>query len=80
MTAWQWFLHHFGIDDTTGAWYAFWSGFGSDLGEVTLVVAVIAWYRHHTCHVKGCRRMGHPDPEHGHPICHRHQPKLGKDD
>lgn len=50
----------------------FYGGIGSDLGEVTLVGAVVLAYRHHNCYVPRCLRLGHIDPEHGHPACKRH--------
>jgi hypothetical protein len=77
--AWRWFLHYTGSDNPSGPWYGFWSGFGSDLGEVTLIGAVLAGARHRNCHFKGCWRLGHPDPEHGHPVCRGHQAKLAKE-
>ncbi len=66
-------------DVTDGEGYAFWSGFGSDLGEVTLVGIVTgglaAFWTKHNCHVHHCWRLAwHPDPEHGHPVCKRHHP------
>ena len=67
-----WLLIHLGIKDVSGPWYAFWSGFGSDLGEITLVGAVLAAYHHKKCVAKGCKRLGHADPEHGHPACRKH--------
>lgn len=30
-----------GIDDVTGPWYAFWSGFGGDLGEFAIAFGII---------------------------------------
>ena len=52
-------LHVLGVDDLGGPWYGFWSGFGSDLSEVTglFAVAYIFW-RKHNCHAKGCWRIG----------------------
>lgn len=73
---WHWFLHFTGADNVSGPWYGFWSGFGSDIGEVTLIAAVLGAARHKNCHVKGCWRLGHSDPEHGHPVCRRHQFKF----
>lgn len=79
-------LHHalnlvfnwFGISGT-GSHYGFWSGAGSDLGEVTLLAAVIAGYRKINCHTKGCLRIGrHELPVHDHLVvklcakCHPH--------
>jgi hypothetical protein len=58
--------------------YNFWSGIGSDLGEVTLLTAVLATYWHHTCHVSRCWRLGRFD--HGHlKLCAHHHPLVPKD-
>lgn len=46
-------LRILGVDDPSGPWYGFWSGFGSDLGEFALVATV--WH-HLNCHEKGCWR------------------------
>lgn len=75
---WHLFLHYTGSDNVSGPWYGFWSGFGSDIGEVTLIGVVVAGYRHRNCHVKGCWRLGHPDPEHGHPACRHHHSQSAK--
>jgi hypothetical protein len=40
-------------------WYNFWSGFGSDLGEIVLLAAIYQVYKKHNCHVTGCARIGH---------------------
>ena len=60
-----------------GQGYQFWSGIGSDLGELSILIAITAfvwgWYRVHNCHVKGCKSiLTHPDPAHGWPACRRH--------
>lgn len=58
-----------------GDGYQFWSGIGSDVGEITMVTALYIWIKTHNCHVRGCWRLkwhGHPD--HGHPVCRRHHP------
>ena len=62
-----------------GAGYQFWSGIGSDLGELTIVAAIatpaIMFYRRNNCHVKRCWRLQwHRHPETGHPVCHHHHP------
>lgn len=75
---WHWFLHWTGSDNVSGPQYGFWSGFGSDIGEVTLVGAVLAAARHKNCHVKGCWRLGHIDPDHGHPACRRHHSRADR--
>ena len=62
-------------------YYNFWSGFGSDLGEVTLISAVgIGVYtgvRKVNCHAKGCWRIGH-HPLDGTPyvLCRHHHPHV----
>ncbi|MDE3086385.1 MAG: hypothetical protein KGJ77_06430 [Acidobacteriota bacterium] len=62
-------------------WYNFWSGFGSDLGEATLISAVcIGVYtgvRKVNCHTKGCWRIGH-HPLDGTPyiLCRHHHPSV----
>ncbi len=72
---WHLFLHWTGSDNVSGPYYGFWSGFGSDLGEVALLGSMIALFRHRNCNVKGCWRLGHIDPEHGHPACRKHHSK-----
>jgi hypothetical protein len=58
--------------------YNFWSGIGSDLGEVTLLTAVLAAYWHHTCHVSRCWRLGRF--AHGHlKLCAHHHPLVPND-
>lgn len=62
-------------------YYNFWSGFGSDLGEATLISAVgIGVYtgaRKVNCHTKGCWRIGH-HPLDGTPyiLCRHHHPDV----
>src|SRR5215472_19120722 len=60
-----------------GLGYQWWSGMGSCLSYISgPTIALTAWWHHKNCHVRGCWRKGHPDPEHGHPVCRRHQPNL----
>jgi hypothetical protein len=62
-------------------YYNFWSGFGSDLGEATLITAVgVGVYtgvRKVNCHTKGCWRIGHHRLE-GTPyiLCRHHHPDV----
>jgi hypothetical protein len=62
-------------------YYNFWSGFGSDLGEATLISAVgIGVYtgvRKVNCHTKRCWRIGHHALE-GTPyiLCRHHHPSV----
>jgi hypothetical protein len=69
---WHLFLHLSGSDNVSGPWYGFWSGFGSDIGEVSLLGALITTARHKNCHVKGCLRLGHIDPAVAAPACKKH--------
>ncbi len=71
-TAWSTYVAH----PLKGNGYQWWSGAGSDLGEATILGAMLGWYRHHNCIETGCWRPGHPDPDHGHPVCRKHQDKL----
>lgn len=52
-----WLLHVLGVDDASGSWYLFWSGFFAD---VTIFAAVGIWLSRHRCHESGCWRLGHP--------------------
>src|SRR5205085_8416328 len=55
--------------------YQFWSGIGSDVGEVTLLGVAVVWWRTHNCHVHRCWHISwHPHPVHGHPVCRKHYP------
>ena len=78
----HWFALHTGIiHGGPDQYYNFWSGFGSDLGEATLIDAVgIGVYtgaRKVNCHTKGCWRIGHHVLE-GTPyiLCRHHHPGV----
>jgi hypothetical protein len=55
---WHWLLSVTGVNDEAGRWYAFWSGFGANFGEVTLLAGVLAAWHRVNCHTKGCPRIG----------------------
>lgn len=64
-----------------GLGYQFWSGIGSDFGQITLITGLIAaavgWYFHHQCHVEApnnCKRLGHRVPGTAHFACREHHP------
>lgn len=42
----------------SGKWEAFFSGPGSDIGEVALIGGLIGAWHKVNCHVKGCPRIG----------------------
>jgi hypothetical protein len=78
----HWFALHTGtLHGGPDVYYNFWSGFGSDLGEATLISAVcIGVYtgvRKVNCHTKGCWRIGH-HPLEGTPfiLCKHHHPHV----
>jgi hypothetical protein len=77
----HWAAIHTGTSDESGIYYGFWSGFGSDLGEATLITAVgVGVYtgaRKVNCHTKGCWRIGHHVLE-GTPyiLCRHHHPGV----
>jgi hypothetical protein len=78
----HWVALHTGIiNGGPDHYYNFWSGFGSDLGEATLITAVgVGVYtgvRKVNCHSKGCWRIGHHALE-GTPyiLCRHHHPGV----
>lgn len=44
-----------GLDNVSGRWYAFWSGFGGDL---PIFAGLGAFVLHKNCHTPGCWRLG----------------------
>lgn len=73
---WHWLLNVTGIHigPNGNPWYNFWSGFGSDLGEVILLGSVITLYRRHKC--TNCWRLAHHRVQGTHyKTCHKHATK-----
>jgi hypothetical protein len=68
---WHLLQHWLGLDNGTGAWYLWWSGFEGDLTQLAILGTLINVYRHHRC--KTCWRIGH-HPVIGTPYktCHKH--------
>jgi hypothetical protein len=78
----HWFAVHTGtLHGGPDIYYNFWSGFGSDLGEATLIsavcVGVYTGVRKVNCHTKRCWRIGH-HPLDGTPyiLCRHHHPGV----
>jgi hypothetical protein len=78
----HWFALHTGtLHGGPDIYYNFWSGFGSDLGEATLIsavcVGVYTGVRKVNCHTKRCWRIGH-HPLDGTPyiLCRHHHPSV----
>ena len=76
---WHDILNFFGVINEGGKGYGFWSGVGSDIGEVALIGAVIAAYRRHNCHVRRCWRLQR-HPVEGTPwiVCRKHHPTINQ--
>ena len=77
---WRWLLDFSGTRPSgSGYWYNFWSGFGSDIGEVAIIGGLVQIYRQHNCHVKGCARLGkHEYDMDGtkFKLCRKHHPAI----
>ena len=71
---WWWIEVHTGTVNESGPYYGFWSGFGSDLGEATIVGAVLSGYRHHNCHTDWCPWLGHKVDGTPYVACPKHHP------
>ncbi len=74
---WWWIEVHTGTVNESGPYYGFFSGFGSDLGEVALIGGIWMGLRKINCHVKGCPRIGHYEVK-GTPykVCRKHHPDV----
>jgi hypothetical protein len=74
-----WLYVHFGVKGF-GPYYGFWSGAGSDLGEASLLIAILAamWhmFRVHNCEVHHCWRIGRHKTLVGHCVCRKHHPDM----
>ncbi|MDE2469867.1 MAG: hypothetical protein KGL35_14290 [Bradyrhizobium sp.] len=72
----HWLAHFLGLDNLSGPFYGFWSGAGSDITELALIGGLIAAYRKHNCHIKGCWRIGKRNVDGTSLIvCHKHHPE-----
>lgn len=75
----HWLAIHTGTVDEPGPYYAFWSGFGSDIAEVGLLSAVATTayqtVKKYNCHEPRCWRIGnHPAAGGRFSLCYRHHP------
>lgn len=75
----DWLRVHLGIVNEAGPYYAFWSGFGSDLAEISILgaigTAVYQLVKKFNCHQPGCWRIGnHPAAAGQFMLCYRHHP------
>jgi hypothetical protein len=75
----HWLAVHTGTVNESGPYYGFWSGFGSDLGELTLVGAIMTSTYHaaraNNCEQHRCWRIGRHKTAAGHRVCRKHHPE-----
>ena len=74
-----WLGHILGLDDSSGSWYLWWSGFGANFGELTLIAGLVALLRKHNCETHRCWRIGRhqwidPTTDLRHTLCRKHHP------
>ena len=74
-----WLQHVLGLDNGSGGWYLFWSGFGANFQELAIVVGVLHYVRKANCHQHGCWRVGrHPlKDQPAVKLCRKHHPEGG---
>jgi hypothetical protein len=80
----HWLAIHTGTVNEPGDYYGFFSGFGSDLGEYTVVAVLLAGlvhtFKRHNCREHKCWRIGiHTFADKDgqvHPVCRRHHPTM----
>jgi hypothetical protein len=76
LSSWGYLLHPY-----VGNGYQFWSGIGSDIGEVAIIGGLISIYRKGNCHQQHCWRMSHHDYEVDgvtYRLCHKHHPSANE--
>lgn len=72
-----WLSHLIGVDNPSGRWELFWSGFGSDIAEFGLLGALVAGLRSRNCHIHRCWRFGHHEVVVDgvtYKVCRKHHP------
>jgi hypothetical protein len=77
----HWLQVHEGIINEAGPYYGFWSGFGSDLAEFSILGAIATGIyqlvKKYNCHEPGCWRIGnHPAAGGQFMLCYRHHPDF----
>ena len=77
----HWLAVHTGTVNESGPYYGFWSGFGSDLAEFSILGAIgtaaYQLFKKYNCHEPGCWRVGtHPAAGGQFLLCYRHHPDF----
>ena len=68
---WPFLRHLMGLDEPGDEWYAFWSGFGSDLTEFLVIGGL---WKILNCHEPGCWRVAMHHHPNGLRVCREHHP------
>lgn len=76
---WYWIEVHTGTVNESGPYYGFFSGFGSDIGEVTVITGVALLIWHMNCHTPGCKRLTRQTTPDGYKLCRKCLPKSKKE-
>lgn len=71
----HWLAHFLGTDNVSGTYYGWWSGAGSDLGELAIIGGLASVIRRHNCEVHGCWRLGRHQTAAGRWVCRKHHPE-----
>lgn len=80
----HWLAVHTGAVNESGPYYGFWSGFGSDLAEFSILGAIgtaaYQLFKKYNCHEPRCPRVGtHPAAGGQFFLCYHHHPDyMGK--
>jgi hypothetical protein len=60
MAFWHWLSHvtgcDYGLPYGHFTWYNFYSGVGGAAPDILLLIGLVTWYAHRTCHVHRCWR------------------------
>lgn len=71
------FLETYFAHPLRGDGYLFWSGAGSDIGEIAIIGGLITLIRHNNCHVDKCWRRGtHAVDGTPFKVCRTHHPDI----
>jgi hypothetical protein len=77
----HWLQIHLGITNEAGPYYGFFSGSGSDLGEIAILGGIGTllaglWHKFN-CHNEGCMRIGlHPLAGGAYVVCRKHHAEI----
>lgn len=67
-------LQWMGVSDSSSRAYNLWSGFGGSVPDFMILASIVTVYRHHSCHVRRCPRLGKAVDGTPYLACPRHHP------